>query len=305
MRLLAVLALLVVAAPGSASPQAPLVVRGNHLTVVLHGVNRSSFEYACVQWGAAYEGPVDAKAIAAMTAWHINAVRIPLNSSCWLARASYRAAVLGYVSRLHAAGLYVILDLHWDHKGQAKLADPQLAPRFWSSVATTLRSDRRVLFDLYNEPHDVTWPQWRASMQQLVDAVRRTGSSTPLMLGGLAWSNDLSGWLRWMPRDPKHQLVASFHLYNFNTCADPGCWDRTVAPVAAKVPVVTGELGENDCAHGFIDTYMPWADAHAISYLGWTWNTWNCSQGPALISSWDGTPTPFGAGFRAHLLALG
>jgi hypothetical protein len=160
------------------------------------------------------------------------------------------------------------------------------------------------MFDLYNEPHDVSWAAWRTSLQRLVNAVRGTGSSTPLMLGGLQWANDLSGWLRWEPKDPKHQLVASFHLYNFNECIDASCWQDTVLPVAARVPVVTGELGENDCAHRFIDGYMPWADAHGISYLGWAWNPWNCKSGPALITDWQGTPTPFGEGLKAHLLAL-
>jgi hypothetical protein len=138
-------------------------------------------------------------------------------------------------------------------------------------------------------------------MQQLVTSVRSAGARQPIMLGGLQWANDLSGWLAWRPRDPLRQLVAAFHLYNFNACADAACWDRVLKPIAAKVPVVTGELGENDCAHGFIDGYMPWADAAGISYLGWTWNTWDCRSGPALISGYDGTPTAFGEGFRAHL----
>jgi hypothetical protein len=141
-------------------------------------------------------------------------------------------------------------------------------------------------------------------MQRLVNAVRSAGARQPIMLGGLAWSNDLSGWLRYEPRDPRHQLVASFHVYNFNTCGSERCWNKTVAPLAAHVPVVTGELGEDDCAHGFIDRYMRWADAHGISYLGWTWDTWDCGEGPALISSYDGTPTAFGAGLRGHLAAV-
>ena len=48
--------------------------------------------------------------------------------------------------------------------------------------------------------------------------------------------------------------------------------------MAAKVPVVTGEFGENDCAHGYADGYMAWADAHGLSYLGWTWNPWDCRR---------------------------
>jgi len=302
-----------------------LVVSGNHLvngtgkTVRLLGVNRSGLEYACIQgWGFS-DGPVDGASIAAMKTWSINAVRVPLNESCWLgingvktqySGTAYRRFVQGYVARLNAAGLVAILDLHWNVSGQEQMPDAAHSPAFWSSVARTFRGDRSVIFDLYNEPHDITWKCWRdgcgrwAGMQQLVDAVRSVGGRQPLMLGGLAWSNDLSGWLRWRPRDPLHQLIASFHLYNFNTCAAPACWDASVKPVAAVVPVVTGELGENDCAHGFVDTYMPWADAAGISYLGWTWDTWNCNSGPALITAYDGTPTAFGAGFRAHVVSL-
>jgi len=67
---------------------------------------------------------------------------------------------------------------------------------------------------------------------------------------------------------------------------------------------VTGELGENDCGHAYIDQYMSWADLHGISYLAWTWDTWDCANGPALITDYTGTPTAFGAGFRDHLAAL-
>jgi len=299
-----------------------LIVSGNHLVngagkpVRLLGVNRSGLEYACVQgWGFS-DGPADAASIASMKSWGIDAVRVPLNESCWLGQgvkpqyggAAYRAFVVGFVRRLTAARLYVILDLHWNDTGQEQMPDAAHSAAFWRSVARTFKAGRNVVFDLYNEPHDVTWRCWRdgcgqwAGMQRLVDAIRATGARQPLMLGGLAWSNDLSGWLRWRPRDPLHQLVASFHLYNFNTCDTVQCWQDTIAPVARVVPVVTGELGENDCAHGFIDTYMPWADARGISYLAWTWDTWDCNSGPALISGYDGKPTPFGAGFREHLL---
>ena len=36
-----------------------------------------------------------------------------------------------------------------------------------------------------------------------------------------------------------------------------------------------------------------------------TWNTWDCSSGPSLISSYDGTPTAYGAGLRDHLRSAG
>ena len=324
--MLAGVALLTTAA-GRTRPPLALSVSGNKLVngsgkaAQLRGVNRSSFEYACSQGWGFYEGPVDAAAIAAMKTWKINVVRIPLNEACWLGlpgispayRGSlYRQQVTGFVKRLHAAGLYVILDLHWNAPGKAethqrRMPDADHSPAFWKSIARTFRHDRAIVFDLYNEPHNVSWRCWRdgcgpwTGMQSLVNAVRSTGAKQPLMLGGLTWSNDLSQWLKWKPK--ARGLIASFHLYDFNACSSSACWKRTVGKVARSAPVVTGELGEGDCEHGFINKYMRWADGRRISYLGWTWNVWNCFNGPALIEDYEGTPTPFGAGFRNHLRA--
>jgi endoglucanase len=330
-----VLAALTLAGTGSAAGGLSLRVQGNRLVdatghaVRLLGVSRSSFEYACAQGWALSEGPTDDASIAAMKAWKVNTVRIPLNEACWLGLANvkpeyrgapYREAVVGYVQRLHAAGLYVILDLHWNAPGDQRALDQQYdadadhSPAFWRSVAATFRSDRAILFDLYNEPHDLSWACWRdgcktpdgwtaAGMQQLVGAVRQTGAKQPLLLGGLNWSNDLTGWLRWRPRDPARQLVASVHVYPGNACGDAACWTSTIAPVAKQVPVVSGEIGQKDCRHDFIDAYMTWADANGVSYLAWAWMDWGCKL-PGLLQDFDGTPTAYGDGFRAHLATL-
>ena len=316
------------ATPLSIGVAANQLVDGNGRAIRLLGVNRSGTEYACIQGWGIFDGPNDATSVIAMAAWHINAVRIPLNEDCWLningvnptyAGATYRSAIHAYVNLLHQRGLYAVLDLHWNAPATTRATSQQVmpdadhSPAFWTSVASFFKTDPAVLFDLYNEPHDVSWSCWlngcstpgwnTAGMQSLVNAVRSTGATQPIMIGGLAWANDLSGWLANEPSDPAHALVASFHNYNFNVCV-PSCWDSTIATLATQVPVVTGELGEDDCAHSYIDRYMSWADAHGISYLGWTWDTWDCSSGPALISDYNGTPTAFGVGFRDHLAAL-
>jgi hypothetical protein len=145
-------------------------------------------------------------------------------------------------------------------------------------------------------------------MQQLVDAVRSTGAANPIMLGGLQWASDETGWAAHEPRDPDHQLIVSFHTYNFSGCNTAACWNATLAPLARTTPVVTGEFGENDCADGYALRYMTWADAHGVSYLGWAWDAtdsgWSCSGGPSLIVDYAGRPTPYGAGLRDHLASL-
>ena len=325
------------ACAASPRPGPPLTVRvaGNQLvdahgrTVRLLGVNFSGPEYACIRGLGFFAGPTDAHAIAAMVSWRINAVRIPLNEDCWLSingaparysGARYRAAIRAYVARLHSVGLYVILDLHWNAPGreratgQQRMADLDHAPAFWSSVARTFKADPAVVFDLYNEPRYITWQCWyrgcvlpggwrSASMQALVDAVRSAGARQPIIVTGIDSGNNLAAWLRCRPSDPAHQLVAGFHVYNFLSCVMAACWNKDAGPVLRSVPVVTSELGEADCSDAFIKRFMTWADTAGVSYLGWTWDPYGCAA-PALISSWNGRPTPYGEGLRAHLVTL-
>jgi hypothetical protein len=252
---------------------------------------------------------------------------------------NYVNAVKDLVDRVEAHGLTPVLELHWTYGQytgnsagcsdvhatcQKPMPDMQYTPSLWTSVANTFKNDQAVVFDLFNEPYPdratstaaQAWQCWRdggtcpgigyrvAGMQDLVDAVRATGAKNVLLAGGLAYSNDLSQWLTYRPSDPTGNLVAAYHVYNFNTCASESCWNSTLAPVAAQVPLVAGEIGENTCSHSFVDQVMRWFDDRGLSYLGWTWNTWDCSSGPSLISDYGGTPTSYGAGLRDHLRAV-
>ena len=347
-RAVPVLLALILAGWGGCSGSAPLIrkdpgrvlhVESNQLVdaqgqpVRLLGVNRSGGEYACVSPPdeplGLFAGPTDMWTVHAMSSWGINAVRIPLNEHCWLGiqgapthytSAQYRAAIAGYVGRLQRAGLYVVLDLHWNAPGtdkateQQPMADLDYAPAFWSSVAQTFKDNRGVVFDLYNEPYDVDWRCWRdgctvpqgwrtAGMQTLVDAVRSTGAKQPVIATGISWGSDLSSWLKYRPRDPARQLVAGIHVFDFAGCSDPGCWTGNFEPVARTVPVIATELGQRACSAGFMERFMRFADSSRISYLGWSWNPAGCTA-PSLTRSWHGEPTPSGARFRAHLARL-
>ncbi|HEU5003555.1 MAG TPA: cellulase family glycosylhydrolase [Actinomycetota bacterium] len=303
------------------------VVSSSGAPIRIAGVNRSGSEYACAQGWGFFDGPTDDTSIAAMTAWNINAVRVPLNEDCWLgingvnaayAGANYQSAIRAYVTRLQAHGLDVVLDLHWGAAGsqlalgQEQAPDADHAPAFWSSVAAAYKGVNGILFDLFNEPHDISWSCWlngcttpagwkATGMQQLVNAVRGAGATQPVIAEGLNWGGDLSGWLANRPTDSQNQLAAGWHIYNFSGCNTTSCWNSAVAPVAQQVPVLATEVGENDCAGGFLNTLLPWADAHSIGYLAWAWDTASCTGGPALISNYNGTPTGFGAAYKSWL----
>lgn len=292
--------------------------------IQLRGVSRSGTEYACVQGFGPFDGPVDGRAIAAMAEWDINAVRIPLNEDCWLGApeipselsgSAYRTAIVEYADRLAAAGMVVVLDLHWTGtsgdvaRAQQPMARHDRSPRFWRSVAAEFGDRPWVIFDAFNEPHDISWECWRegcgeyAGMQDLVDAIRSVGATQPIMLSGLDWGGDLRGWLQYQPDDPADALIAGVHLYDFKRCVAEACWDSEIGDVAARVPVVISEFGDTDCDGNFSKDLMGWADLSGLSYLAWTWNSWDCGGGPALLISHDGGPTRYGETVRAHFQA--
>jgi hypothetical protein len=141
-------------------------------------------------------------------------------------------------------------------------------------------------------------------MQSLVNTIRATGATNIIMSPGVQFTDNLAQWLAYKPTDSQNNLVAAWHVYNNQVCSAQSCWDSQIAPVMASVPLIVGEIGENDCAHSFIDPLMTWLDNHNGSYLAWAWNTYDCSSFPALISNFNGSPTNFGIGFRDHLVAL-
>ena len=315
-----------------------LHVQGNALVdsagrpVRLRGVNRSGAEYACAQGWGLFDGPVDSASVQAIASWHANAVRVPLNEDCWLgingvpaayAGANYRQAIAGFADRLNRAGLYVILDLHWSAAdttralGQAPMPDRDHSPEFWREVGAAFKGNDRVLFDLFNEPYPdnnadtpEAWRCWHdggtcrgmsfqaAGMQELVDAVRSSGATNVILLGGVQYASSLGHWLANRPTDPLNNLAASWHIYNFSWCTTQACWDSTAAPVALQAPLALGELGESDYGSAFVTALMDWMDARQGSYLALEWDVWG--QPLDLISSYDGTPTPYGQTFKTR-----
>lgn len=324
--------------PTVMAPPTGLHVEGNRLvdngvTAQLRGVNRSGTEYMCSGSAAdSFDGPSDQASITAIKAWGANVVRVPLNEGCWLGlngipqamtAAKYRQQITDYVNLLTSNGLYAIVDLHWSAPGtaqslsQREMSDMDHSPAFWSSVARMFAGNNRVLFDLHNEPHDIEWSCLRdggtcagldyqaAGMQTLLNAVRTTGATNVVLVAGNGWAGDMSRWLEFRPVDPLNNTAASWHQYNFGGCTAAQCWDADLAPVLAQVPLVAGEIGENDCQHGFVDGVMAWLDSHGASYLAWSWSTYDCSGFPSLISSYSGTPTAYGDGVRVHLQSFG
>lgn len=277
---------------------------------LFHGVNRPSLEYS------RSGDHLSARDFRVMASWGANVVRMGLNQDFWLEGSAqfdpnYANLVDGAVNWAEAAGMDVILDLHWSDAGalgsctstdcKQKMADDNSA-LFWAQVAARYRNDGRVLFELYNEPHDVSWEIWKSGgmirdgfhavgMQQLYDTVRGAGANNLVVIGGLDWAYDLSG----VPenRITGYNIVYATHPYN-TAQRQPGNWDRAWGSLTATDPVIATEFGNlNDpsCSTDYAAAVIQYADAHQAGWTAWGWYPGGCTY-PALIDDWSGTPSP-------------
>ena len=137
-----------------------------------------------------------------------------------------------------------------------------------------------------------------ASMQDMLNAVRATGSTNVCLIGGDEFANDMTGWLTSYPSDPLGQIAASTHIYSWNPYNTLAYWQQYLLPIAAQFPVVIGEFGGGD-PWSFDEPLLQFADQNGISYLAWAWDTW-----ASLITDYSGTPTAFGADYKAYLAGV-
>ncbi len=337
---------------GNALPDATLSVAGNHLIgsdgapILLRGVNISSTE-GWPSYNLGFYEPQIANAIDDVARTGANAIRITLNQGAWLgylpnnsySGASYRSAITSLVTKARGYGLFVILDLHWNDPrptGNSSLADYSttawqqvMADRnhsidFWASVAGAFSNETGVIFDLYNEPHDVSWAEWRnggslqttwasqqggnvalnwttAGMQELLDAVRSTNAQNVCIVNGLGWANDPSSWEANALNDPVNNLVLGWHAYPDQPYTRASDGDRTFSASAASLlvtlsqsyPVIVGETGDSSAGPTtFLQDFLPWCEAHGLSYLAWTFNAW-ANPDDVLISDWQSSSQPY------------
>lgn len=329
----------------SSSMPLPLRVVGTQILnsknepVRLRGVNCASLE-----WTSNGERHIVESVRVAIDDWRVNHIRLPLSQDRWFGRApeqkdegkTYRALVDEVVQLCASKGVYIMLDLHWSNAGvwgeqigQHSMPDEH-SLTFWKDLAPIYANHPAVIYDLYNEPHDVSWDVWlnggeitdRANrrgqtprtfravgMQQLFDAVRATGAKNLIVVGGLDWAYDFSGILDGRQfKDPDgNGVIYANHCYN-NKNQAVETWIANMEKAAEKLPIVISEFGGAYFRpgetlprprRGFGGMRRNDGDwlmrvLQAIEDHQWSYTAWDFhpAAGPTLITGWDYEPTP-------------
>jgi len=167
----------------------------------LKGVNLAGAEFGEGRgtYGKDYTYP-SAETIAYFAGKGFNAVRLPFRWERLQPRLNRgfdkaeRARLAETVKTLRKAGMTVILDPHnyayYDKKqlgAEGGVPDSAFAD-FWRRLAEEYGQDSGVQFGLMNEPHDVTAPQWLASANAAIAAIRKTDAKNLILVPGTIWT---------------------------------------------------------------------------------------------------------------------
>ncbi len=314
-----------------------LTVKGNRLVdqndneVWLQGLAIPSLE-----WNPRGER-IKESFIKAITDWKVNCIRLPVKSGFWFGEGAkhypqndggeaYRMLIDELIGYATSNGCYLVLDLHEYKAPTSKHA------AFWREAAARYANHPGVLFDILNEPHGISWEEWRnggtlsgekrddvidenteakdvkdsIGMQALVNVVRETGAKNIIIAGGLDWAYSLTGILEGYALDDPdgNGIMYATHVYPWKSN-----WERHFLEAAKHYPIFVGEVGCQDkkmpFEHSLKDPYV-WAPRILAciqeNRLNWTAWSFHPKAGPVVITDWDYTPSPFwGAFVRAAL----
>jgi endoglucanase len=255
---------------------------------------------------------------------------LPVTQKWWFGRGAsqkdggeaYRKLVDDVVTLIANRGKYVLLDLHQFGAPRQEHAE------FWADAATKYKNHPAVLFDLFNEPHGMSWEVWRnggevqekkkpgeedaflspeekakiaetrrsIGMQRLLDTVRETGALNVVLVGGLDYAYDLSGIANGYALEEKrgNGIILSTHIYPWKKG-----WAEKVLIVADRYPILVGEVGAGAKKMDWLPAeYQEDAVTWVPEMIGfiqkhqfhWTAFAFHPKAGPPMLEDWSYRP---------------
>jgi endoglucanase len=211
------------------------------------------------------------------------------------------ARLNSFVSYATGKGAYVVLDPHNYARYRGTVIGTGSVPNaafgdFWTRLADTYEGNRRVIFGLMNEPHDMpSTEHWVGSANAALAAIRNAGAGNLVLVPGNAWTGAHSWNQNWYGTpnatamlnitDPGNNYAYEVHQYLDNDSS--GTTENVVSPTIGSERLAgftrwlrdnnrrgfLGEFGAPRSQAGYqaLDDMLDHVDANRDVWEGWTY----------------------------------
>jgi len=184
-------------------------------------------------------------------------------------------------------GLYVIVDWHTE-KATTQTAQ---AVAFFTDLATKFGTYPNLIYETYNEPNGVQWPDIKAYHEAVVAAIRAVDPDNLIILGTPTYSQDVDT----ATADPVAGVNLLYTLHFYSCTHKASLRDKARVAMARGLALFVTEFGATPADGGVVANNMnlicageanSWFDFMAVNGIsGAAWKLDQCTDSSCILAS--------------------
>ncbi|HLX59311.1 MAG TPA: cellulase family glycosylhydrolase [Ktedonobacteraceae bacterium] len=298
--------------------QGAQLIDGSGHPFIFRGAQIASSLNLIASWQAGQDPAIwlNAGVFRAIASWHMNVLRLPV-STWYYTQANFLTKLDTIISQANQAGLYVVIAAFDNAKSGSPYGSNADVPKteniqFWRDIASRYANNPMVLFDILNEPSNLTAQNYLygggsvtgstgkvaniIGLQPLVDAIRSTGAKQIIIAdAGIPAANPSI-----RIHDPN--VMYTIHIYEGIGAGSPSIWDQGWGSLLGNYPLYYGEWAvlPNSLIPGQCQSYTPAnADSDTNTFLQYmqsrniSWTAWEFRTYYLIQDYTNFTPTTF------------
>ncbi|GAA4315478.1 hypothetical protein GCM10023149_12110 [Mucilaginibacter gynuensis] len=167
-------------------------------------------------------------------------------------------------------GVYVLIDWH-DHNAHQHLGQ---AKRFFATMAQKYKGVPNVIYEIWNEPEDISWLVIKKYANEVIPVIRKYDSKNLIIVGSPRWDQDVN-IAALDPIKDYNNIAYSFHFYASDPYHQENLRAKADKAIKARLPLFVTEWGVGESnGDGVFDkakteAWLKWLEYNQLSWADW------------------------------------